>query len=94
MLMKKSLLLLAVLAVLAAATAFAQQPGPPASAQGEFVPVNALPPQAEQLPAAPMVMAAYAFVWVAVLFYVWSLWKRMRRLEDELAGLQRRIEKR
>jgi len=91
--MKKPLLLLAVLAVLAA-TAFAQQPGPPASAQGEFVPVNALPPQAEQLPAAPMVMAAYAFVWVAVLFYVWSLWKRMRRLEDELAGLQRRIEKR
>ena len=93
MLMKKSLLLLAVLAVLSASTAFAQQPGPPASAQGEFVPVNALPPQAEQLPAAPMVMAAYAFVWVAVLFYVWSLWKRMRRLEDELASLQRRVGK-
>ena len=91
--MKKSLLLLAVLAVLSASTAFAQQPGPPASAQGEFVPVNALPPQAEQLPAAPMVMAAYAFVWVAVLFYVWSLWKRMRRLEDELASLQRRVGK-
>ena len=35
-----------------------------APAQGEFVPVNALPPT-EQLPAAPLLIAAYAFVWVA-----------------------------
>jgi CcmD family protein len=91
--MKKSLLLIALLAVLSGASAVAQQPAPPASTQGDFVPVSALPTQAEQLPAAPLVMAAYGFVWVAVLVYVWSLWKRMTRLERELADLQRRVQK-
>ena len=33
--------------------------------QSEFVPVDALPP-ADQLPAAPLLITAYAFVWVAV----------------------------
>ena len=53
------------------------------------MPVSTLP-QAEQLPAAPLLIAAYAFVWVALMVYVWSLWKRMTKLERELADLQRR----
>ena len=70
-------------------SAFAQ---PPAAApgQGDFVPVNSLP-QTEQLPAAPFVIAAYAFVWVALLVYVWSIWRRMRKIEQELADLRSRI---
>src|SRR5262245_28094581 len=44
--------------------------------QSEFVPVNSLPP-ADQLPAAPLLIAAYAFVWVATLFYVWTIWRRL-----------------
>jgi hypothetical protein len=47
--------------------AFAQQPAPSAP-QGEFVPVKELP-QHEELPAAPLVIAAYGFVWVALLVY-------------------------
>ena len=41
------------------------QPG-----QSEFVPVTEIP-ASEQLPSAPLVIAAYAFVWIAFLAYVW-----------------------
>jgi CcmD family protein len=91
--MKRIVLVFVLLALLPGASLTARQPAPPSSAQGDFVPVNALPPQAEQLPAAPLVIGAYAFVWVALLFYVWSLWKRMTKLERELADLQRRVRK-
>lgn len=65
-------------------SALALQPG-----QSEFVPVSQLPP-AEQLPAAPLLIVAYAFVWVAVLAYVWSLWRRLGRVEREIQTLARR----
>jgi CcmD family protein len=90
--MKRTALLLVLLALLPGVVLRAQQPAQPAAAQGDFVPVSALP-QAEQLPAAPLVIAAYAFVWVALLAYVWSLWRRMTKLERELADLQRRVQK-
>jgi len=70
----------------------ASQPAPERVASQDFVPVSALPPQAEQLPAAPLVIGAYAFVWVALLAYVWMLWRRMKKLERELADLQRRVQ--
>jgi CcmD family protein len=88
--MKKTVLLFVLLVLLPGAVLWAQQPAPPAAAQGDFVPVSSIP-QAEQLPAAPLVIAAYAFVWVALLTYVWSLWKRLTKLERELADLQRRV---
>jgi CcmD family protein len=59
----------------------------------DFVPVKAIPQQTEQLPAAPFLVGAYAFVWVALLVYVWFLWKRMTTLERELADLRRRVQK-
>jgi CcmD family protein len=90
--MKRTALLLVLLALLPGVVLWAQQPDQPAAAQGDFVPVSSLP-QAEQLPAAPLVIAAYAFVWVALLGYVWSLWRRMTKLERELADLQRRVQK-
>ena len=65
---------------------FAFQPG-----QSEFVPVSQLP-RAEQLPAAPLLIAAYAFVWLAVLAYVWSVWRRLGRVEREMEALARRTE--
>ena len=91
--MKRLVLFVALLALLPGAVLPAQQPAQPAPAQEEFVPVSALP-QAEQLPAAPLLIAAYAFVWVAIMVYVWLLWKRMTKLERELADLQRRVPKR
>ncbi len=78
------------LAVTGAALAAQQQPQP--SQQNEFVPVKDLPQQ-EQLPAAPLVMAAYAFVWVALLVYVWSVWRRVGAVQRELSDLRRRTER-
>ena len=91
--MKRTVLLLIVLLALLPGVALgARQAAPQGAPQEEFVPVSSIP-QAEQLPAAPLVIAAYAFVWVALLAYVWSLWKRMTKLERELADLQRRVQK-
>jgi len=62
---------------------------PPTTGQGEFVPVNELPP-ADQLRAAPLLITAYAFVWVAVLFYVWTIWRRLNKVEKDMQALARR----
>jgi CcmD family protein len=67
----------------------AQTSQPPA--QEGFVPVEQLPNQ-EQLPAAPLVAAAYGVAWAAVLVYVWFLWRRLARVERELADVARRME--
>jgi CcmD family protein len=73
--------------VLLATPLLAMQPAP----QGEFVPVNPQTAQGiEHLPAAPLVMGAYAFVWVALLLYVWSIWRRLARVEHEMNALARR----
>lgn len=58
-------------------------------AQDEFVPLESVPPE-DQLPAAPLLVAAYALLWVAVLGYLWSIWRRMMTVEHELADLSRR----
>lgn len=66
---------------------------PPAGAQGGqvegFVPVNELPP-ADQLPAAPLLIAAYAFVWLAAMAYLWSIWRRLNKVEREMRTLEQR----
>ena len=77
-------------------TAAAQPPaakGQPPGGQGEFVPVTELPP-ADQLPAAPLLVTAYAFVWVAVLFYVWTVWRRLNKVEKDMQALARRSQAR
>jgi len=61
------------------------QPQPPK----EFVPVDEVPP-GEQIPAINMVAAAYGFVWVAVLGYVWSIASRLKQVEAELTELESR----
>ena len=72
--------------VLLASRAFAFQPP---GGQSEFVPASTLPP-GEQLPAAPLLITAYAFVWLAVMFYVWTIWRRVGKLGDEMKALERR----
>ena len=47
------------------------QPG-----QSEFQPVTEIP-ASEQLPSAPLVIAAYAFVWLAFMVYVWMMWRKL-----------------
>jgi len=61
----------------------------PAAGQGDFEPVSAMP-KAETLPAGPMLVVAYSFVWIALVGYVWTLWRRSQRLERDIADLERR----
>jgi CcmD family protein len=70
---------------LTAVPALARQP----QQQNEFVPIDKLPPS-EQLPSAPLLVAAYAFVWIAVMFYLWTIWRRLGRVEADLQALERR----
>jgi CcmD family protein len=59
-----------------------------------FVPVQPGDLAKEQLPAAPLVFAAYAFVWLALVVYVFSLWRRMSRVERDLADVNSRLQAR
>lgn len=62
----------------------------------DFQPVKPGDRAQEVLPATPLVFAAYAFVWSALLAYVFLLWRRIGRVERELADLVagRRLDKR
>ena len=73
---------------LAAPLSLAAQ-GQPA-ARDEYVPISELP-QDEQLPAAPMVVAAYTFVWVAFVAYVFTLVNRTKKLEADLKTLEKEV---
>ena len=81
---------LVVTAILAAAPgllpAAMAQPKP---SPDEFVPLEEVPPE-EQIPAINLVAAAYGFVWIVVVGYVWSLGKRLQKAEAEIADLERR----
>ena len=63
---------------------------PPQEPTDQFMPVKTLPAQ-EQLPAATLVMAAYGFVWAALLVYVWTIWRRLMKVEREMHDLSARI---
>jgi CcmD family protein len=75
-----------VLAVSGPVVASAQNQSPGA-ARDEYVPIDQLPPEAE-LPAAPMVVAAYTFVWAAFLVYIFTLVKRLKKIEADLRHLE------
>jgi CcmD family protein len=79
-------LLVAALAVMAPVmSVHAAQP----PSQAEFVPVSDIP-EGEQIPAFTMLGSAYGFVWVALLAYVWTLARRLQKVESELADLESR----
>ena len=79
--------LLLVLAL--APVARAQQPPQP---QDEFVPMSELPPQ-DQLPAAPLLIGAYAFVWLLLGGYVLSVARRLGSVQRELERLDTDVKK-
>ena len=65
-----------------------------AQAETEFRPIEPGDLMTEQLPATPLVFAAYAAVWVALLLYILVLWRRLGRIERELADVTSRLESR
>ena len=88
--MSKSLFLVVMaLATLYSIAVFAQQVPPPPP--DGFV---ALDPSAvrEQMPAAPLVIAAYGIAWVLLIGYLWSIWRRLAKVQQEIAQVSRRLE--
>ena len=85
--------LVLALAVGAATVAIAAQPETkppvttPAATDG-FVPVTDLPP-AEQMPAGPLVLGAYGFMWAVVLVYVFLLSRRLQAVQKDIDALKR-----
>src|SRR5262245_282423 len=61
------------------------QPAP--AATDEFVPISQLPQQ-DQLPAAPLLVTAYAFVWVALFGYLLSVGRRLSKVQHEVDRLE------
>jgi CcmD family protein len=51
-------------------------------------------PLSDQLPAAPLLVTAYAFVWIAAMVYVWSIWRRLNKVEDEMRALAQKMPRR
>src|ERR1700751_4295487 len=78
--------------LLLAAPAFAFQAaaGQGPDTQDQWVPVTGLPPS-QQLPAGPYRVAAYAFIWVGLMVYLWSIWRRLGRVEKEMHALDDRL---
>ena len=68
---------------LLAAVAFAQ----PTEQQGEFIPIDQLPPT-DPFPAAPLLIAAYSFVIVALFLYVVSVARRLTVVQREVERLE------
>jgi CcmD family protein len=82
-------LVLMVSLLIAPASAIARQnptPAQPPAATDQFVPIDEIPEQ-DKLPAAPYLIGAYMVAWLMLLFYVWSLWRRLGRVEEELKRL-------
>ena len=83
---KRALVWLTFLLVIAPAPVFAQQPGQPEQ-QTEFVPLDQLPPQ-EQMPAAPLLISAYSVLVLALFAYVVSVARRLAVVQREVERLE------
>lgn len=86
-----ALALLILCAAPRAAFAQQQQPNKPTAAQDQYVPVERPMTPGDNLPAPRMLATAYAFVWVVLLVYVWSIRRRLATVEKEIASVSRRI---
>ena len=76
--------LCACLSVALSSVPLLAQPG-----QEGFVQVTGAPP-GEQIPAAPLVISSYAFFLVLLFVYLWTIWRRIGRVEADMRALERR----
>jgi hypothetical protein len=76
-----------LIALVCAAPPFvAAQSQPPKQQSDVFVPISELPPQ-DQLPAGPLLIAAYSFVLIVFFLYVVSLAKRLTSVQRDVDRL-------
>lgn len=80
---------LTVVALLTPSLNAAARPGQPPPQQDEFVPIDQLPPE-DQLPAAPLLITAYAVIWLLAFGYFWSISRRLSLVKQELDELSRK----
>ena len=71
--------------LLTALPALAQSP----AGQDGFVPASSLPP-GQEMPAAPLLVGSYATFLVLMMFYLWTIWRRIGNVEREMRELERR----
>lgn len=71
---------------LTAPSVMAFQPPP---GQEDFKPASEVPPT-EQLPGGVFVVVAYSFIWVATMAYIWFVWRRLQKVEEEMQALRRK----
>jgi CcmD family protein len=81
--MLKALAVVLLMSIGPAVDAAALQPEPPKG----FVAVDEVPP-GEQIPAINLVAAAYGFVWITLFAYVWSVGRRLQKVEADLGELE------
>ncbi len=74
-------LLLAVMVLVAPVAALA--------APGDYQPYT--PPEGGQVSAPLFVLIAYAAIWIVLLGFLASVWRRQRRVEEELAAIEKRL---
>lgn len=84
-------IVVALVVMMPAPSVTAQTQKPPAGQEG-FVPIDELGDVKEELPATPLIAAAYGIAWAAVLMYVFSLWRRLNQVERELTEVSRRLQ--
>ena len=69
------------------------QPSPSAQKPTDgFEPISEIPPE-DRMPAAPMVVAAYAFVMLAFFAYVLSLARRLGAVNQEISRLESELKR-
>ena len=84
---KRTLVLVALVVACGAMPLGAQGQAPKAEQQNEFIPIDQLPPQ-EQLPAAPLLIAAYSVVLAALFVYIVSISRRLGTVRREVERLE------
>jgi hypothetical protein len=86
--MRRLLQLIATIILLVSASPLPISAQDPAT---EFVTVAPGDLQQEQIPAHRLVFAAYAFVWVCFVIYLFVLWQRLRKVEVELGEVRSKL---
>ena len=71
----------------------ARQPQSPPPQQEEFIPIDQLPPE-DQLPAAPLLIGAYAFVLLMFFGYMFVMSRRLGVIQREVDRLDHDLKQR
>jgi hypothetical protein len=83
----RRLVVILVLVLTSPATSAFPSAQQPTEQQGQFVPAESLP-QRERMPAAPLLISAYAFVMLVLFAYVLSLSRRIGAVKSDIGRLE------